>query len=415
MSGTYDLELTVLHGRDLAVKDVSTSDPYIKFDVEGKQYKTKTISSTLNPDWNQKFKFPIKPGTKITFNCWDHDVVGSDDKMGVAVWTCPTLVNGQEVIAVLKNDMKGQITIKAKCLAGGETAVNILKPARDPAKRQTVLFQIKSVENLEQMMAREKLKDPQRIFITLRGATTTTVCGINKWAHLKSLQADKRDKATPRDCYFETILDLEKVEVSVLASQKAKNPQEVMLANGSIMVKLMKDKEKVYETVELSNGVKLYCALQCMASVWDNVQTDVIDKYFRDAETKLTEMKDKNLFTSCQQVAPVEKKPAKKEEKKPAQQPQQQQMPNQMYGSYMQGIQGMQPGMMQPGMMGMQPMMQTSVAVAQPAVAVAQPPVVVAQPAVAVAQPAVAVAQPAVVAAQPAVMGAGYVMPGQFM
>lgn len=45
----------------------ATSDPYVKFKLEGKQfYKSKVVYKDLNPRWNESFSHPLRDK--------DHDV-----------------------------------------------------------------------------------------------------------------------------------------------------------------------------------------------------------------------------------------------------------------------------------------------------------------------------------------------------
>ena len=66
-----DLVINIVQGRNLVAKDRSkgvfgkkkSSDPYVKVLFGGKKYgKTREISKTLNPEWNETVN--IKLGTK---------------------------------------------------------------------------------------------------------------------------------------------------------------------------------------------------------------------------------------------------------------------------------------------------------------------------------------------------------------
>ena len=97
-----DLVINVVKGRNLVAKDRSgvfgkkkASDPYVKVLFGGKKYgKTKDISKTLNPEWNETFNFKL--GTKqvqkalrgdskhnmLEFIIFDKDTGNNDDPMG---------------------------------------------------------------------------------------------------------------------------------------------------------------------------------------------------------------------------------------------------------------------------------------------------------------------------------------------
>lgn len=75
------LEVIVVEGRELKDRDiVGQNDAYVEIYLE-KKYKqrTKTISDTNNPTWNERFTFNIHKGDDtIHFDVYDADVVGRD-------------------------------------------------------------------------------------------------------------------------------------------------------------------------------------------------------------------------------------------------------------------------------------------------------------------------------------------------
>lgn len=53
----------MLHSIDFSPADLilGTSDPYVKFKLEGKQlYKSKVVYKSLNPRWNESFSYPLR-------------------------------------------------------------------------------------------------------------------------------------------------------------------------------------------------------------------------------------------------------------------------------------------------------------------------------------------------------------------
>uniref|UniRef100_A0A8C2DL93 Multiple C2 domains, transmembrane 2b n=1 Tax=Cyprinus carpio TaxID=7962 RepID=A0A8C2DL93_CYPCA len=64
-------------------KCYSTSDPYVKFKLDGKTlYKSKVVYKNLNPVWNETFSFPIRNlDKKLFIKVYDRDLT-TDDFMG---------------------------------------------------------------------------------------------------------------------------------------------------------------------------------------------------------------------------------------------------------------------------------------------------------------------------------------------
>uniref|UniRef100_UPI003AAE5970 multiple C2 and transmembrane domain-containing protein 2-like n=1 Tax=Centroberyx gerrardi TaxID=166262 RepID=UPI003AAE5970 len=59
----YLLNINLKEGRNLVIRNKrsGTSDPYVKFKLEGKQfYKSKVVYKNLNPRWNESFSHPLR-------------------------------------------------------------------------------------------------------------------------------------------------------------------------------------------------------------------------------------------------------------------------------------------------------------------------------------------------------------------
>ncbi|KAF8760541.1 hypothetical protein HU200_010053 [Digitaria exilis] len=79
------LKVVVARGRNLAVRDFTSSDPYVIVRVADATAKTKVINSCLNPVWNEEMAFSMKePVGVIKFEVFDWDRFKYDDKMGHA-------------------------------------------------------------------------------------------------------------------------------------------------------------------------------------------------------------------------------------------------------------------------------------------------------------------------------------------
>ncbi|XP_008783032.1 LOW QUALITY PROTEIN: protein C2-DOMAIN ABA-RELATED 11 [Phoenix dactylifera] len=77
------LKVTIVQGRKLAIRDFTSSDPYVVVRVGNQTAKTKVINSCLNPVWNEELTFSTKePLGVLKLEVFDRDRFKSDDKMG---------------------------------------------------------------------------------------------------------------------------------------------------------------------------------------------------------------------------------------------------------------------------------------------------------------------------------------------
>ncbi|KAM9816149.1 multiple C2 and transmembrane domain-containing protein 2-like isoform 1-T2 [Syngnathus typhle] len=80
----YLLCISLKHGQNLVIRDKrGTSDPYVKFKLEGKQfYKSKVVYKNLNPKWNEFFSYPLRDREHVVdVRVYDKNLT-SDDFMG---------------------------------------------------------------------------------------------------------------------------------------------------------------------------------------------------------------------------------------------------------------------------------------------------------------------------------------------
>ena len=107
------LELTVVRAQDVPQMDeIGASDPYCVLSLHGvnsgagsdqgkswksKDFKTKVVTSTLNPAWRQSFKFTIyDPTAMLHIDMYDEDFNGQDDYMCGLRIPVATLLNTEE-------------------------------------------------------------------------------------------------------------------------------------------------------------------------------------------------------------------------------------------------------------------------------------------------------------------------------
>ena len=110
------LEVTVVAARDLANQSTfGTSDPYVIVKLGSRSSKTATQNSTLDPKYDETFKFLVadEASEQLRIEVWDHNVV-SDDAMGHYNLSLSGLVRGKPCDQwYLLNDTKsGEIHLR---------------------------------------------------------------------------------------------------------------------------------------------------------------------------------------------------------------------------------------------------------------------------------------------------------------
>ncbi|XP_019092993.1 PREDICTED: protein C2-DOMAIN ABA-RELATED 3 [Camelina sativa] len=79
------LRVRVKRGVNLAVRDVSSSDPYVVLKLGRQKLKTRVVKKNINPQWEEDLTFTVTdPNLPLTLIVYDHDLFSKDDKMGDA-------------------------------------------------------------------------------------------------------------------------------------------------------------------------------------------------------------------------------------------------------------------------------------------------------------------------------------------
>eukprot|EP00249_Psilotum_nudum_P019974 c27504_g2_i1 orf=347-3562(+) len=127
-ASTYDLVekmqylfVRVVKARHLAAKDITlSSDPYVRVTIGSHAARTRTISRSLNPEWNQVFAFgkdKLQAST-LEISIWDEDIGKSDDFLGILyfdVAEIPTRVTPDSPLApqwYRLEEMRGEGRVK---------------------------------------------------------------------------------------------------------------------------------------------------------------------------------------------------------------------------------------------------------------------------------------------------------------
>ncbi|WOK99955.1 ADP-ribosylation factor GTPase-activating protein AGD12 [Canna indica] len=79
------LNVKVIRGNNLAVRDLKSSDPYVVLTLGGQKAQTAVVKSNLSPVWNEELKLSVPQNYgPLKVQIFDHDVISSDDLMGEA-------------------------------------------------------------------------------------------------------------------------------------------------------------------------------------------------------------------------------------------------------------------------------------------------------------------------------------------
>lgn len=77
------IEVWLVEGRDLIIKDIVSSDPYCILSLGLQTRKSTTKKKTLNPKYNEMFSFSWDGRDRLKIEIFDHDDLSKDDHMGL--------------------------------------------------------------------------------------------------------------------------------------------------------------------------------------------------------------------------------------------------------------------------------------------------------------------------------------------
>lgn len=88
------LNVKVIGGTNLAIRDMSSSDPYVVLTLGQQKAQTSVINGNLNPVWNEELKLSVpQQYGPLKLQVFDHDMVSKDDLMGEAEIDLQTMIN----------------------------------------------------------------------------------------------------------------------------------------------------------------------------------------------------------------------------------------------------------------------------------------------------------------------------------
>jgi stromal membrane-associated protein len=88
------LNVKVIGGTKLAVRDMYSSDPYVVLTLGQQKAQTSVIKRNLNPVWNEELKLSVpRQYGPLKLQVLDHDMVSKDDVMGEAEIDLQPMIN----------------------------------------------------------------------------------------------------------------------------------------------------------------------------------------------------------------------------------------------------------------------------------------------------------------------------------
>ncbi|KAG8058412.1 hypothetical protein GUJ93_ZPchr0002g23587 [Zizania palustris] len=127
------LKVKVKGGTNLAIRDMSTSDPYVVLTLGQQKAQTSVIKGNLNPVWNEELKLSVpQQYGPLKLQVFDHDMLSKDDLMGeaeidlqpminaAAAFGDPELLGDIQIGRWLKSGDNALVRDSAVVVAGGE-------------------------------------------------------------------------------------------------------------------------------------------------------------------------------------------------------------------------------------------------------------------------------------------------------
>jgi len=125
------LLVEVVSGKSLAPKDANgKSDPYLRVFCGPFKYKTKVVKKSLDPVWHEEtFQIPATTakGNPVFVECWDWDVIGTDDYMGEFTFNSDSIGPGETQNVTFPLQKPKQKSAKKSGAVSGSITLNITK------------------------------------------------------------------------------------------------------------------------------------------------------------------------------------------------------------------------------------------------------------------------------------------------
>ncbi|XP_078431427.1 GTPase activating protein 1-like [Wolffia australiana] len=91
------LKVRVIRGRNLAMRDIRGSDPYVILSTKNQKVKTRVIKKNVNPEWHEDLTlYVMDTNDPIRLEVFDKDWLTRDDPMGQAYIDIRPLIEAVE-------------------------------------------------------------------------------------------------------------------------------------------------------------------------------------------------------------------------------------------------------------------------------------------------------------------------------
>ncbi|XP_029909758.1 multiple C2 and transmembrane domain-containing protein 2 [Myripristis murdjan] len=156
----YLLNINLKEGRNLVIRDKrsGTSDPYVKFKLEGKQfYKSKVVYKNLNPQWNESFSHPLRDREHVVeARVYDKNRT-SDDFMG----SCAIALKNLELYKTYEMELRLDDP-KSKEDYMGVITIDVCLMFRDPTVKRGPRWPQRKNKNQVQAVTQSPRTDMQK-------------------------------------------------------------------------------------------------------------------------------------------------------------------------------------------------------------------------------------------------------------
>jgi len=96
--------ITTLFIEDFQAKNITEKDTFVKFNIDGKKYKTKVHKKTLHPSWSDKFTVTTTNKIEeLSFSIISQNILGNNVKIGTAKYSLSLNNNQQQQLNPLRS------------------------------------------------------------------------------------------------------------------------------------------------------------------------------------------------------------------------------------------------------------------------------------------------------------------------